>query len=151
MCGGRVVDLSALESATHYQDGYHRDSKPVRWFWEVRADDAKSVMFHKGACWHALPCTVLRHLADASDMMRVQQHLQDMYGCPFSCCCCCFVYLLVFLQLWRGRQAMPLALHLRVRTIMRMGHACSFVLCYAGGAWSGRSPAEAAVILHDRL
>lgn len=37
VCGGRVVDLSALESATHYQDGYHRDSKPVCWFWEVRA------------------------------------------------------------------------------------------------------------------
>ena len=36
VCGGRVVDLSALESATHYQDGYHTDSKPVRWFWEVR-------------------------------------------------------------------------------------------------------------------
>jgi hypothetical protein len=35
VCGGRVVDLSALEAATNYDDGYHRNSKPVRWFWEV--------------------------------------------------------------------------------------------------------------------
>lgn len=36
VCGSRVVDLTALEAATHYDDGYHRASAPVRWFWEVR-------------------------------------------------------------------------------------------------------------------
>ena len=36
VCGGRVVDLGALEAATHYDDGYHKNSAPVRWFWEVR-------------------------------------------------------------------------------------------------------------------
>lgn len=30
------MDLTALEAATHYDDGYHKDSAPVRWFWEVR-------------------------------------------------------------------------------------------------------------------
>lgn len=41
VCGGRVVDLTALEAATHYDDGYHKDSAPVRWFWEVRAYTTK--------------------------------------------------------------------------------------------------------------
>jgi hypothetical protein len=30
-----VVDLSALEASTHYDDGYTKHSKPVQWFWEV--------------------------------------------------------------------------------------------------------------------
>ncbi|KAF8058355.1 UBE3A [Scenedesmus sp. PABB004] len=34
VCGGRVVDLAALEAATHYDDGYDASSAPVRWFWE---------------------------------------------------------------------------------------------------------------------
>lgn len=36
MCGGRVVDLAALQAATHYDDGYRQGSTAVRWFWEVR-------------------------------------------------------------------------------------------------------------------
>jgi hypothetical protein len=44
VCGGRVVDLSALEAATNYDDGYHKNSKHVRWFWEVR-----TLVVHKSA------------------------------------------------------------------------------------------------------
>eukprot|EP00882_Tetradesmus_deserticola_P023656 GHRQ01025760.1.p1 GENE.GHRQ01025760.1~~GHRQ01025760.1.p1 ORF type:complete len:434 (+),score=180.85 GHRQ01025760.1:112-1413(+) len=36
VCGGRVVDLSALQAATHYDDGYNQHSAAIRWFWEVR-------------------------------------------------------------------------------------------------------------------
>jgi hypothetical protein len=36
VCGGRVVDLAALQAATHYDDGYRQGSTAVRWFWEVR-------------------------------------------------------------------------------------------------------------------
>lgn len=36
VCGGRVVDLNALQAATHYDDGYHEQSTPITWFWEVR-------------------------------------------------------------------------------------------------------------------
>jgi hypothetical protein len=36
VCGGRVVDLSALQAATQYDDGYNQHSTPIRWFWEVR-------------------------------------------------------------------------------------------------------------------
>jgi hypothetical protein len=39
-----VVDLSALEAATNYDDGYHKNSKHVRWFWEVR-----TLVVHKSA------------------------------------------------------------------------------------------------------
>jgi hypothetical protein len=36
VCGGRVVDLSALQAATQYDDGYSQHSAAIRWFWEVR-------------------------------------------------------------------------------------------------------------------
>eukprot|EP00878_Enallax_costatus_P019059 GHUV01020096.1.p1 GENE.GHUV01020096.1~~GHUV01020096.1.p1 ORF type:complete len:379 (+),score=90.25 GHUV01020096.1:952-2088(+) len=35
VCGGRVVDLNALQAATHYDDGYHEHSTAIKWFWEV--------------------------------------------------------------------------------------------------------------------
>jgi hypothetical protein len=35
VCGGRVVDLSALQAATQYDDGYNQHSAAIRWFWEV--------------------------------------------------------------------------------------------------------------------
>ncbi|KAF6248565.1 ubiquitin protein ligase E3A [Scenedesmus sp. NREL 46B-D3] len=43
VCGGRVVDLSALQAATHYDDGYSQHSTAIRWFWEVvhSLDDAQ--------------------------------------------------------------------------------------------------------------
>jgi len=34
-CGGRQLDLEALENATIHDDGYTRDSQVVRWFWET--------------------------------------------------------------------------------------------------------------------
>lgn len=36
VCGGRTLDLAALEAATHYEDGFSPRSPVVRWFWEVR-------------------------------------------------------------------------------------------------------------------
>jgi hypothetical protein len=54
VCGGRVVDLSALEAATHYQDGYHASSRPVRWFWEVRSAAAAARAARAAPLgWHA--------------------------------------------------------------------------------------------------
>ncbi|WIA41938.1 hypothetical protein OEZ86_009249 [Tetradesmus obliquus] len=43
VCGGRVVDLSALQAATQYDDGYSQHSTSIRWFWEVvhSLDDAQ--------------------------------------------------------------------------------------------------------------
>ncbi|GFR45089.1 hypothetical protein Agub_g6465 [Astrephomene gubernaculifera] len=35
VCGSRQLRLEELEGATQYDDGYTRDSEPVRWFWEV--------------------------------------------------------------------------------------------------------------------
>ncbi|KAG2439072.1 hypothetical protein HYH02_006599 [Chlamydomonas schloesseri] len=35
VCGSRALRLEELEAATQYDDGYTRDSEPVRWFWEV--------------------------------------------------------------------------------------------------------------------
>ncbi|KAG2488735.1 hypothetical protein HYH03_012734 [Edaphochlamys debaryana] len=35
VCGSRALRLAELEGATQYDDGYTRDSEPVRWFWEV--------------------------------------------------------------------------------------------------------------------
>ncbi|GLC35097.1 hypothetical protein PLESTM_000279200 [Pleodorina starrii] len=35
VCGSRQLRLEELEGATQYDDGYTKDSEPVRWFWEV--------------------------------------------------------------------------------------------------------------------
>ncbi|PNH10977.1 Ubiquitin-protein ligase E3A, partial [Tetrabaena socialis] len=35
VCGSRQLALEELEGATQYDDGYTRESEPVRWFWEV--------------------------------------------------------------------------------------------------------------------
>lgn len=35
ICGGRELDLDALEAHTLYDDGFTADSQVVRWFWEV--------------------------------------------------------------------------------------------------------------------
>ncbi|KIY91897.1 ubiquitin-protein ligase E3 A [Monoraphidium neglectum] len=35
VCGGRTLDLSELEAATHYDDGYSSTTPVIRWFWEV--------------------------------------------------------------------------------------------------------------------
>jgi len=35
VCGGRSLDLEALQSATHYDDGFTASTPVVRWFWEV--------------------------------------------------------------------------------------------------------------------
>ncbi len=36
MCGGRTLDLEALQAATSYEDGFTAASPVIRWFWEVR-------------------------------------------------------------------------------------------------------------------
>lgn len=35
ICGGRELDLEALEQATLYDDTYSRNARVVRWFWEI--------------------------------------------------------------------------------------------------------------------
>ncbi|KAI8470880.1 MAG: hypothetical protein J3K34DRAFT_451731 [Monoraphidium minutum] len=35
VCGGRTLDLEALEAATRYEDGYAAGSPVIRWFWEI--------------------------------------------------------------------------------------------------------------------
>ncbi|KAL6756665.1 hypothetical protein V8C86DRAFT_2644732 [Haematococcus lacustris] len=35
VCGGRELDLRALEGVTVYDDGYTREDQVVHWFWEV--------------------------------------------------------------------------------------------------------------------
>lgn len=35
VCGGRVLDMEALQGATHYDDGYTATHQVVQWFWEV--------------------------------------------------------------------------------------------------------------------
>eukprot|EP00195_Chlamydomonas_chlamydogama_P006855 CAMPEP_0202911740 /NCGR_PEP_ID=MMETSP1392-20130828/55763_1 /ASSEMBLY_ACC=CAM_ASM_000868 /TAXON_ID=225041 /ORGANISM="Chlamydomonas chlamydogama, Strain SAG 11-48b" /LENGTH=556 /DNA_ID=CAMNT_0049602365 /DNA_START=33 /DNA_END=1703 /DNA_ORIENTATION=- len=43
VCGGRELDLAALEQHTLYDDGFTAESQVVRWFWEVvhALDEAK--------------------------------------------------------------------------------------------------------------
>lgn len=35
ICGSRSLDLSALQAATLYDDGYEKDSQEIQWFWQV--------------------------------------------------------------------------------------------------------------------
>mmetsp|Transcript_83820 Transcript_83820/g.233815 ORF Transcript_83820/g.233815 Transcript_83820/m.233815 type:complete len:920 (-) Transcript_83820:177-2936(-) len=35
VCGADEIDVEDWERHTHYEDGYTKDSQPVKWFWEV--------------------------------------------------------------------------------------------------------------------
>jgi len=35
ICGNPVLDFKALQKTTIYEDGYDKDSKVIKWFWEV--------------------------------------------------------------------------------------------------------------------
>jgi hypothetical protein len=35
VCGGRVLDMEALQANVRYDDGYNERSRIIQWFWEV--------------------------------------------------------------------------------------------------------------------
>jgi hypothetical protein len=56
VCGGRVLDMEALQGATHYDDGYTAAHPVVQWFWEVRHMQAsrQAGTIASGMSWIAL-------------------------------------------------------------------------------------------------
>lgn len=48
VCGSPKLDFDALEKATKYADGYTKNSKIIKWFWEIlkeySTDDKKKFL-----------------------------------------------------------------------------------------------------------